>query len=73
MKDVLALANSPGIADLIIGIEDGTCKPVGIKTSHTPEKLNQILKDKCDPPLRVEYAEKEILHHKNGASLECRY
>ena len=66
IKDILALANSSGIAHLIIGIEDGTWKPIGIKTSHTPEKFNQILKDRCDPPLSVEYVETKILHHLIG-------
>jgi len=66
VKDILALANSSGTAHLIIGIEDETWKPIGIKTSHTTEQLNQILKDKCDPPLSVEYVEKEILHHTIG-------
>lgn len=66
MKDIIALANSGGTAHIITGIEDDTWKPVGIKTSHTPEQLNQILKDKCDPPLRVEYVEKEILHYNIG-------
>lgn len=66
VKDVLALANSGGTAHIITGIEDKTWKPVGIKISHTAEQLNEILKDKCDPPLRVEYVEKDILHHKVG-------
>lgn len=66
VKDVLALANSGAIAHIITGIQDGTWKPIGIKISHTAEKLNQILKDKCDPPLRVEYAEIDILHHRIG-------
>jgi hypothetical protein len=66
LKDVLALANSGGTAHIIMGIEDGTWKPVGIKTPHTPEQLNEILKDKSDPPLRVEYAGKDILHYKIG-------
>lgn len=66
VKDVIALANSGGTAHIIIGIEDDTWRPVGIKTSNTPEQLNQTLKDKCDPPLRVEYVEKDLLHYKIG-------
>jgi len=67
VKDVIALANSGEIAHIIIGIENETWKPVGIKTSHAPEQLSEILKDKTDPPLRVEYVEKDILHYKIGA------
>jgi hypothetical protein len=66
VKDIIALANSESIAHIIVGIEDLTRKPVGIKTSHTPEQLNEILKDKTDPPLRVEYVEKDIIHYKIG-------
>jgi len=66
VKDVLALANSGEIAHIIIGIENETWKPSDIRTSHTPEQLNEILKDKADPPLRVEYVEKDILHYKIG-------
>lgn len=66
VKDIIALANSEPIAHIIVGIEDLTRKPVGIETSHTPEQLNEILKDKTDPPLRVEYVEKDILHYKIG-------
>lgn len=61
VKDVIALANSGELSHIIVGVEDGTAKPVGIRTSHNAEKLNQILKDKCDPPISIEYAEKNIL------------
>lgn len=66
VKDVIALANSGETAHIISGIQDGTWKPVGIKTSHKAEQLNKILKDKCDPPLRIEYEEKDILHYTIG-------
>lgn len=66
VKDIIALANTEPIAHIIVGIEDLTRKPVDIKTSHTPEQLNEILKDKTDPPLRVEYVEKDILHYRIG-------
>jgi predicted HTH transcriptional regulator len=62
VKDVIALANSEEKAHIVIGVEDGTGKPVGFKTPHTVEQINQILKDKCDPPISVEYVEKTILH-----------
>jgi len=54
VKDVLALANSGGETQIITGVEDEARKLIGIKTSHTPEQLNEILKDRCDPPLRIE-------------------
>ena len=66
VKDVLALANSAGTAHIITGVEDKTGKLVGIKTSHIPEQLNEILKDKCDPPLRVEYMERDLLGYEVG-------
>ena len=66
VKDVLALANSGQTAHLIIGIEEETWKLKGIVTHHTTEQLNGILEDRCDPPLRVEYAEKDVLHYKLG-------
>jgi len=66
VKDVLALANSGGETQIITGVEDETRKLIGIKTFHTPEQLNEILKDRCDPPLRIEYLEKVIMGHKVG-------
>ena len=66
VKDVIALANSGEMAHIIVGVEDGTGKPVGIKTSHKAEQINQILKDKCDPAISVEYVEKNILGYKIG-------
>jgi len=66
VKDVIALANGGELAHIIVGVEDGTGKPVGLKTTHDAEQLNQILKDKCDPPISVEYNEKNILGYKIG-------
>lgn len=66
VKDVIALANSGGKAHMVIGVEDGTGKPVGFKTPRTAEQMNQILKDKCDPPISVEYVERNILGYKIG-------
>lgn len=66
VKDVIALANSGELAHIIVGVEDGTGRPVGLKTTHDAEQLNQILKDKCDPPISVEYIEKNILGYKIG-------
>jgi len=61
VKDVIALANSGQVAHILLGVEDKTGRLVGFKTQHTPEQLNQILKDKCDPPISVEYVEKDVL------------
>ena len=66
VKDVIALANSGQTAHIILGVQDGTWKPVGIKTSHKAEQLNEILKDKSDPRISVEYLEKNILGYKIG-------
>jgi len=66
VKDVIALANSGEKAHIVIGVEDGTRKPVGLKTPHTAEQINQILKDKCDPPISLEYVERNILGYKIG-------
>jgi hypothetical protein len=66
VKDVIALANSGEKAHMVIGVEDGTGRPVGFKTPRTAEQMNQILKDKCDPPISVEYIERNILGYKIG-------
>lgn len=66
VKDVIALANSGELAHIIVGVEDKTGKSVGLKTTHNAEQLNQILKDKCDPSISVEYVEKSILGYKIG-------
>jgi hypothetical protein len=66
VKDVIALANSGELAHIIVGVEDKTGKCVGLKTTHNSEQLNQILKDRCDPSISVEYAERNILGYKIG-------
>ena len=66
VKDVIALANSGEKAHIVIGVEDGTGKLVGLRTPHTAEQMNQLLKDRCDSPISVEYVEKSILGHKIG-------
>jgi len=66
VKDVIALANSGEKAHIVIGVEDGTGRPVGFKTPRTAEQMNQILKDKCDPPISVEYVERNILGYRIG-------
>ena len=66
VKDVIALANSGEVAHILLGVEDKTGRLVGFKTHHTAEQLNQILKDKCDPSISVEYMEKKILGYEIG-------
>lgn len=66
VKDVIALANSGEKTYIVIGVEDGTGRSVGFKTPRTAEQMNQILKDKCDPPISVEYVERNILGYKIG-------
>ena len=64
VKDVISLANSGEKAHIIIGVEDGTRKLVGMENSFKVENLNQILTDKADPPLRIEYKEIIIMGHR---------
>lgn len=72
VKDVIALANSGEGAYILLGVEDKTGRLVGFKTHHTVEQLNQILKDKCDPPISVEYIEKNILGYAIGViEIKC--
>lgn len=66
VKDVISLANSGKAAHILLGVEDKTGRLVGFKTNHAVEQLNQILKDKCDPPISVEYMEKNILGYQIG-------
>lgn len=60
VKDVLALANSAQIGYIVTGVEDKTWKPVGITQHHDQTRLNDVLKDKTDPRIQVEYAELEL-------------
>jgi predicted HTH transcriptional regulator len=66
VKDVVALANSSEVAHIIIGVEDKTRKLVGQKTSHKAEQLNDILKNRCDPPISLKYKEEDIYGYKVG-------
>jgi hypothetical protein len=60
IKDVLALANSGSPAYIVTGVENETWKPVGITKNHSQAQLNQILQNRTDPPVKVEYAEMEV-------------
>ena len=66
MKDVVSLANTSEVSHIIIGIEDKTRKLVGLKTSHTVEQLNDTLRNRCDPPISLEYVEQNIYGHQVG-------
>lgn len=66
VKDVLALANSGEIAYIITGLADKTWEPMDITQHHAQDTLNQILKERCDPPLHVEYVELEIQGVRHG-------
>lgn len=66
IKDTLALANSGRTAYIVTGIQDRTWEPVGITKSHSQVRLNQILQNRTDPPISVEYAEIELNGHKHG-------
>ncbi|MDD4504261.1 MAG: putative DNA binding domain-containing protein [Clostridiaceae bacterium] len=54
-KDVAAIANSKGGRGYIIyGIEDGTKTILGIEgKSYTEEQIQQIISQRCDPPVSV--------------------
>jgi hypothetical protein len=66
IKDTLALANSGRTAYIVTGIRDRTWEPVGITKSYSQVQLNQILQNRTDPPISVEYAEIELNGHKHG-------
>jgi len=66
IKDTLALANSGGTAYIVTGIQDETWKPVGITKSYSQIRLNQILQNRTDPPISIEYAEIELNGYKHG-------
>jgi len=66
IKDIVSLANSAKVAHIIIGVEDKTRKPVDLKTSHNATQLNDILKNRCDPPISLEYIERKVLGYKVG-------
>jgi hypothetical protein len=66
IKDVVSLANSNKVSHIIIGVEDKTRKLVGLKTSHMVEQLNDTLRNRCDPPISLEYVEQNIYGHQVG-------
>lgn len=59
-KDVLAIANTVELGYIVTGVDSETGERRGISERHTEERLNQILKDKTDPFLSVQYGEFDI-------------
>ncbi|MGB3478061.1 MAG: ATP-binding protein [bacterium] len=58
VKDVVAMANNREPSYLVIGLEDRTLLPKGALNHHyTKNDLNQILVDKIDPTIVVDYQE----------------
>lgn len=58
VKDVIAMANNREPSYLVIGLKNGAFSPVGTLSYHYEKNdLNQILADKVDPPLVVQYQE----------------
>ncbi len=61
VKDVVAMANNREPSYLVIGLEDKTFLPVGELLHHnTSNNLNQIIVDKIDPTIVVNYQEFKI-------------
>lgn len=56
-KDVLAIANSQGgRGHILIGVEDRTKKILGIEEdSYSEERIQQIVSNRCEPPLNIRY------------------
>lgn len=58
VKDIIAMANNGQPSFLVIGLVDGTFDFAGKLANHSDSNtINQILADKIDPPLIVDYQE----------------
>jgi len=58
IKDIVAMANNGETSFIIIGLEDGSFAPIGsIAQRYTKNDINQIISDKIDPPVVVDYRE----------------
>lgn len=61
VKDVAAMANDGEPSYIVIGLVDGTFEAVGRLAHHFDKNtLNQLLADKIDPPIAVDYWECSI-------------
>lgn len=61
-KDVIALANtSGGRGHIVVGVRDKTKELVGVNPEDYPEeKIQQIIQNRCDPPIAVEVTPVEV-------------
>jgi hypothetical protein len=58
VKDVVAMANNGETSYLVVGLEDETFSDMGVLNHHYERNdLNQILADKVDPPIVIDYKE----------------
>lgn len=62
IRHVAALANNVEPSYLIIGVENGTWKPIGLtvdsplrNADSTQQRMNQALRNRLDPPLSIRY------------------
>jgi hypothetical protein len=60
IKDILALANSGYPSYIVTGVKDKTWEPIGITKHCSQVQLNQVLEQRTDPPISIEYAEMEL-------------
>lgn len=66
-KDVIAMANNGERSFIVVGLQDKTFLDVGpLRQHHTKNDLNQILIDKIDPPIVVDYQEFTISGNEYG-------
>lgn len=67
VKDIIAMANNGEKSYLVIGLVDGTFEDIGTLPRHYQKSdLNQILSDKIDPPITVDYQEFTINGNEYG-------
>lgn len=67
VKDVIAMANNGENSYIVIGLVDGTFADMGTLPRHYQKNdLNQMLADKIDPPIAVDYQEFTINGNEYG-------
>jgi hypothetical protein len=70
IKDITAMANNGEPSYIIVGLQDKTFQEIGcIKYRYDKNTLNQILANKIDPPIVVDYREFKI-HNSEVAVIE---
>ncbi len=61
VKDIIAMANNGAPSYIVIGLQDRTFSSIGRLSNHQQKNdINQILSDKVDPPIVIDYAEYTI-------------